>query len=143
MDSEIISKIKSEYPNSVGLDITQIGKIEKFYDLQLPMKYKYFLESMGYYGGGFLKGEDCFYDRIFELREYALELLIEDNSDFILSKEHFVFYFHQGYIFAFFDTSNTSDGSIFYYFEGDISPSIKYKSFEKFLNERFEKSRCR
>lgn len=133
----LLKEIKSIGYNLNGLTSTQIREIEDFYNVKLPKEYIYFLKSMGKDGGGFLRGEDVFIDRIFELREYANDLLTEDESDFILKPEHFVFYSHQGYIFAFFDTLNyDEDSSIYFYFEGDLKPTVKYKSFKHFLKDR-------
>ncbi|MEO6175600.1 MAG: SMI1/KNR4 family protein [Flavobacterium circumlabens] len=121
-----------------GLDNEKIRAIEKYYDVCLPLDYKLFLEKMGKTGDKFLRGEDCFYDRILELREYANDLLADDNSQFKLKKEHFVFYSHQGYIFAFFDTSIEENPPIYYYFEGDLEPKIKYDSLSSFLEEKLD-----
>jgi hypothetical protein len=92
------------------------------------------LKKIGKTGDKFLRGEDCFIDRIFELREYAIELLKEDTSDFNLKKEYFVFYSHQGYIFAFFNTLEENP-PIYLYHEGEIEPKVIYNSFAIFLEE--------
>jgi len=138
--NEIISEIKKRGYNIIGLESFQIDKIEKFYSLKLPEDYKFFLKTMGLDGGGFMKGEDCFYDRIFELKNYALELLEDDETEFKLKDSYFVFYSHQGYIFAYFDTSkNNIDPSIYYYMEGDMVPNKKYDDMNSFFKERLEK----
>ncbi|WP_298892459.1 SMI1/KNR4 family protein [uncultured Psychroserpens sp.] len=135
--NKIIEIIKKNVSNLKGLNSCQIKKIEQFYNVQLPKEYKIFLSEMGYDAGDFMRGEDCFYDRIFELREYATDLLEEDGSDFKLEQEHYVFYSHQGYIFAFFDTSK-DNSEIYYYTEGDMHPTIKYSNFESFLKDYYE-----
>ncbi|WP_165763238.1 SMI1/KNR4 family protein [Flavobacterium sp. AJR] len=137
MDS-IIKRIEELGYKIEGLDNEKIKAIENYYKVSLPLEYKLFLEKMGKTGDKFLRGEHCFYDRIFELREYANELLEDDNSEFKLKKEHFVFYSHQGYIFAFFDTSLEENPPIYYYFEGDLEPKIKYDSLSSFLEEQLE-----
>lgn len=81
-------------------------------------------------------GEDCFYDRIFELREYAEELLSDDGSNFRLKPSHFVFYCHQGYIFRFFDTAEGDDPQIYFYFERDMIPKVEYSNFREFLKAK-------
>lgn len=133
---EIIRELKLRGYKLHGLSSDQIEKVEKFYKVSLPESYKYFLFSMGLDGGGFMKGSDCFYDRILELREYATDLLEEDQSSFKLKPEHYVFYVHQGYIFAYFDTSNNNmNPAIYYYYEGDLSPQKKYNSLKDFFIE--------
>lgn len=133
--NSIITRIEELGYKTEGIDNEKIKKIEKYYDVSLPLDYKIFLEKMGQSGDKFLRGEDCFYDRIFELREYANELLADDNSQFKFKKEHFVFYSHQGYIFAFFDTSLNENSPIYYYFEGNLEPKIKYDSLASFLED--------
>lgn len=133
--NSIIKKVEELRYKIEGIDDEKIKEIEKYYDVTLPLDYKFFLEKMGKTGDKFLRGEDCFYDRIFELREYANDLLADDNSQFKLKKEHFVFYSHQGYIFAFFDTSLIENSPIYYYFEGDLEPKIKYDSLASFLDD--------
>lgn len=133
--NELIQTIKDLGNNIEGIDSDKITKIERFYNVSLPQDYKYFLENMGKTGDKFLRGEDCFYDRIFELKGYANELLADDNSQFKFKKEHFVFYSHQGYIFAFFDTSLIDKLPIYYYYEGDLEPKIKYDSLASFLQD--------
>ncbi|MGV7108067.1 SMI1/KNR4 family protein [Flavobacterium sp. U410] len=135
----IIKKIEELGYKIEGINEEEINAIEKYYNVYLPSDYKFFLNKMGKTGGGFLRGEDCFYDRIFELREYANELLSDDNSEFKLRKEHFVFYSHQGYIFAFLDTLLKENSPIYYYFEGDLEPKIKYDSLASFLEDNLNR----
>lgn len=136
---EILKSIKYRGFDMKGLSSFQVDEIEKFHEVKLPENYKHLLMSMGLDGGGFMKGEDFFYDRIFELKDYASELLEEDESRFSLKASHFVFYSHQGYIFAYFDTfENNIDPSIYYYVEGDLIPSRKYNSLEEFLKEKID-----
>lgn len=97
-----------------------------------PLDYKQFLTELGEDGDGFMRGSDCFFDRIFELREYAKELLKDDNSPFILKKEHFVFYVHQGYIFMFIDLNYPDNSPVYAYFEGDMKPIVKFSSLSSF-----------
>jgi hypothetical protein len=134
----IIKRIEDFGYKIEGIDNQRISEIEKYYNVSLPVEYKIFLEKIGKTADKFLRGEDCFYDRIFELRGYANELLVDDNSEFKLKKEHFVFYSHQGYIFAYFDTSLEGNPPIYYYFEGDLEPKIKYDSFSNFLEKQFD-----
>lgn len=136
--NNILKKIEDLGYKIEGIDNEKIKEIERYYNVALPLDYKIFLSKMGKTGDKFLRGEDCFYDRIFELREYANELLVDDNSEFKLKEEHFVFYSHQGYIFAFFDTSLEENPPIYYYFEGDLEPKIKYDSLTSFLEEQFD-----
>lgn len=134
---EIIKRIEERGYDLKGLDVSQIKKIKDFYNVRLPKDYEFFLEKLGLDGGGFMRGESCFFDKIFELKEYANDLLSEDESDFKLKPEDFVFYVHQGYMFYFFDTS-LDDPSIFFYEEGDMQPTLKFSSFHDFLKEQID-----
>ena len=88
---------------------------------------------MGKAAGDFMKGSDFFYERLFDLRESAEALLEDDNSNFTLPKNAFVFWVHQGYQFAFFNCES-DNLAIFYYMEGEGAKKI-YDTFEDFLIE--------
>ena len=47
-------------------------------------------------GGQFMRGDSCFMNEIFYLKEGANELLIENNSKNTLLDEDFVFWMSQG-----------------------------------------------
>jgi hypothetical protein len=120
-----------------GIGEYEIQKIESYYSVNLPFYYKYFLSFMGKSGGAFMRGESIFYDSLFDLKEGLIELIQEDNSPFELNENHFVFYSHQGYVFAFFDVS-LKISPIFIYSEEILEPYIKYESLDHFLNEYLE-----
>jgi len=125
-----IEKLKDKGYKIKGLNEAQIKKIEDHYKVTLPADYKHFLRNLGADGGGFMIGSDCFYDTIFSLRKYAEELLKEDNSNFILEKNHFVLHVHQGYIFMFIDLTYEKNSPVYGYYEGDLQPSLKFNSLE-------------
>ena len=127
-----IEKLKHKGYKIKGINESQIEKIENYYKVRLPIDYKQFLRNLGADGGGFMIGSDCFYDTIFNLREYAEELLKDDNSNFILEKNHFVFHVHQGYIFMFIDLTFEENSPVYGYCEGDLQPSIKFNSLKAF-----------
>ncbi len=135
---ELINKLRELGIVLKGLKDDKINEIEKYYGVKLPSDYRLFLKEMGISAGDYLRGEDCFFNRIFELREAAEELLEEDNSSFRLNSEHFVFYVHQGYIFAFIDSAKGNSSPVYFYFEGDLEPTVKFRSLVEFMEERFE-----
>lgn len=98
-------------------EIAEIRELS--FNKKLPLEYEIFLEDMGKGTPvDFLVGESCFINEIPNLKKWALELLIEDNSTLELSPEDFVFWMHQGYQFAFFkiiDEIETLD--IYFYLE--------------------------
>lgn len=131
---QFIQTLKDKGYKLKGLSEPQIKKIENYYGITLPIDYKIFLTELGEDGDGFMRGSDCFFDRLFELREYAKELLNDDNSEFSLQKEHFVFHVHQGYIFMFIDLNFKENSPVYGYYEGDKIPSKKFNSLEDFYN---------
>ncbi len=93
----------------------EIEYVEQYYNTKLPDDYKCFLRHMGRGAGQFLCGSSIFYDEIFDLKEAAHELVIEDNLP-DLPADAFVFWMHQGYQMAFFRLNG--DNSIYFFNEG-------------------------
>ena len=87
-----INKILRE--NLVGLipcSAEEVEKLEKYYQINLPLAYREYLLTMGKYSGKFNVGTDCFYDDLFNLRESAILLLKENNINDSLPNNSFVF----------------------------------------------------
>ena len=61
-----------------------------------------------------MRGSSCFYDEIFFLREWAIDLLEEKNFR-ELPANSFVFWMHQGYQFAFFLPDEGDNPRVFFY----------------------------
>lgn len=99
-----------------------------FTDLsKLPTSYVQFLKAMGKgTENGFLKGSSCFTNELPMLKDWAEELLEENNFGERLTEDDFVFWMSQGYQFAFFKLSLGENSPIYYYREG-----TKQKSFVK------------
>lgn len=102
-----------------GCSMEEVESLEKQYGIRLPLAYREFLLIMGYGAGALFRGTDAFYRRLSELREGAEELLAEDNADFKMPADCFVFAMHQGYQFWFFYLSEAvEDPPVYYYYEG-------------------------
>lgn len=114
---EIATILENKGLKLKGCSPKEINEIESFYGVKLPITYVNFLERMGKGAGTYLEGSSVFYDEIFELREWATELLSENNFK-SLPKDGFVFYMHQGYQFAFFYLFDGEDPPVYYYYEG-------------------------
>jgi hypothetical protein len=87
-----------------GCSEAEIEKIEKHFDVKLPVVYCSFLTKMGKGAGKYLQGVDAFYADLFDNREqleYALEFGAEPIE---LRRTHFVMTDLQGYYFEYFDT---------------------------------------
>jgi len=69
-------------------------------------------------GVSFFRGHSCFKKEILYLKEWAEELLEENNFPGKLSENDFVFWMNQGYMFCFFKLDEGDDPPIYYYCEG-------------------------
>ncbi|MDJ0717099.1 MAG: SMI1/KNR4 family protein [Prochloraceae cyanobacterium] len=122
-----------------GCSTEEIEIIESKFKLKLPTAYKDFLKICGYRAGKFYAGTDMFYPDILELRTYAENLLKENEVDFQLPEEAFVFSMHQGYQFDYFLADNQNDDPpVYYYLEGENLPEKISESFSSFLLQSLE-----
>ncbi len=86
---------------------------------------------MGHGAGKFLRGSDCFFKNLPYLKEWAIELLQENNFAEPLPDDAFVFFMHQGYQFSFFRLLEGDDPPTYSYSEGTNQTSF-IKSHERF-----------
>lgn len=85
----------------------------------LPKLYVEYLAVLGRKAGNLDVGSDCFYPHLLRLKEWAQELLEENNCPLRLPDDAFVCLMHQGYQFLYFLTDdNNEDPPVFYYMEG-------------------------
>lgn len=101
----------------------------------LPIVYEQYLLKIGRCAGKFMQGTDIFYPSILGLKEDAIELLEENEENFKLPDDAFVFSMHQGYEFLYFLLSDGDDPEIYQYIEGDEAPTKAWDSFTEFLNQ--------
>jgi hypothetical protein len=117
-----------------GCTEEEIQLIEHRFTLHLPQCYRDFLTVMGRAAGAFLVGTDYSFPKMFEFRKHAEELLRTSQSDFQLPSTAFVFLFHQGYTFLFFDCSdNSDDPPVFIFTETEKKPRRVAASFSAWL----------
>lgn len=124
----------------VGCTHDEVSAIEQNLGISLPPAYQEFLLSMGYSAGNFLRGSDCFFERLPQIQEWAIELLQENNFAQSLPEDAFIFLMHQGYQFSFFRLSEGADPPTYSYCEGtDQTSFIKsHESFSEFLATEVE-----
>lgn len=124
----------------VGCIRDEVRAIEQNLGISEPLAYQEFLLSMGCGAGKFLRGSDCFFDRLFQIQEWAIELLQENNFPRSLPDDAFIFLMHQGYQFSFFRLSEGADPPTYSYCEGtDRTSFIKsHESFSEFLAAEVE-----
>ena len=114
--------------------MSSLLELEKKYELSLPSLYKNWHGQSGYNAENLI-GSDMDFPHLSELQEWANEILKEDKSSFILPEKSFVFFMHQGYQFMYFICDGNNDPEIWYYFEGDMKPKIKWESFSEFVQK--------
>lgn len=101
----------------------------------LPASYIEFLKTMGGGSGyGFLAGESVFTDELFNLKEWGLELLEENNSSCKLSDDDFVFWMSQGCMFGYFNIYEGDDPPVYFYTENEPDTIRKISNhFSEFI----------
>lgn len=115
----------------------------------LPKAYIEFMSAMGNgtegrdgYRDGFMDGEDCFMDRIFELKQWGVELLEENESKNLLTDDDFVFWMSQGCTFCFFKLTEGDNPPVYFYNESGEDRFIKIAdSLIEFLINYLEHNR--
>jgi hypothetical protein len=117
-----------------GCTEEEIDSLECRFALRLPQCYRDFLAVMGRSAGDFLVGTDYSFPKMLEFRKDAEGLLQTSQSDFKLPSTAFVFMFHQGYTFLFFDCSDDSDDPLVFMFtEAEKEPRKVSDSFSAWL----------
>ncbi|MFN6463513.1 MAG: SMI1/KNR4 family protein [Nostoc sp. DedVER02] len=109
----------------------EIIQFEQQQGITLPRIYKDFLKMMGHGAGKFLRGSDCFYQHLPQIKEWAKQLLLENDFPEALPKDAFVFFMHQGYQFSFFRLSEGDNPPTYSYCEGQ-EESYFVKSHDTF-----------
>lgn len=118
----------------VPVNNEELSKIELEFNVSLPQVYKQFLQLMGKGAGVYMQGSSVFYDELFSLREWANELLVENDME-PLPDSAFVFWMHQGYQMAYFNLNEGDDPPVYYFTEGQTSNIFQLK--EKSLTDFF------
>ncbi|QPA53104.1 SMI1/KNR4 family protein [Lysinibacillus sphaericus] len=91
----------------------------------LPKTYLDFMNKAGD-GIEFLVGTDYSMKYIFDLKDWAIELLEENNSIKILTDNQFIFMMNQGYMFWFFNLNDGDNPAVYCYDE-----SVELDDFNK------------
>ena len=92
-------------------NMEDLNEIEKKLNLTFPMDYKkFYLECQKSIPKGMV-GTDLFNNKD-KLKEWALDLLKEDNTENFLTDNDFVFMMHQGYMFWYFKIDGTENPSV-------------------------------
>ena len=106
---------------------------DSLYPLKLPKQY---LEFMRYAGSGqFWVGSSYSFSEVPKLKNYAEDLLTENEFSHRLKDDDFVFWMHGGYIFYYFNLNEGENPPVYYYSEcDDMTDFIKCReSFTDFI----------
>lgn len=112
----------------------QVAALERHLGLPLPAAYRAYLLVAGADPPPELVGSDCHGDYLYQLREWADELLEESGRPFALPTDAVVFLMHQGYQFFYFRADGiAADPVVFYYFENWPAPQQRHDRFSDWV----------
>jgi len=97
---------------------SEVEALEAKIGLKLPAAYREFLLLMGHGAGKYMLGSDCFYRHLDAIHKGALEL-IEEHELPEMPPNAFVFWMHQGYMFAYFLIDDNPDPHVYFFTEGE------------------------
>lgn len=92
----------------------------------LPKAYIEFMRAMGNgTEGEYMRGESCFMDEIFMLKQGAIALLEENASKLALTDNDFVFFMSQGCLFCLFHLDEGDNPPVYFYNESGEDRFLK------------------
>ncbi|MDE7435443.1 MAG: SMI1/KNR4 family protein [Lachnospiraceae bacterium] len=139
--TELIMKLEKNNVLMNPCTKTQIEKINSIAQgKELPQAYIEFVSVMGNgTEGKFMGGDSCFMDELDELRQGAVELLAENESENMLTDDDFVFWMSQGCMFCFFNLNDGDNPPVYFYNEDGKDEFIKIaNSLTEFFINRLE-----
>lgn len=112
MSIEIAKQLHAEHVtpklgSPVGAKPEDVEALERRLGFCLPQDYRDFLLWMGCDYEGIFRGSAWFIDCVFANKEVLRGLLQEAGSRYVLKDSHLVFFTHQGYMAAWFDTESS------------------------------------
>ncbi|RFS21165.1 hypothetical protein DVR12_17685 [Chitinophaga silvatica] len=126
---DIASYLKGKGMELEPCTADEVISLEDHFKLTLPQVYKDFLLLMGRGAGSYMRGTNVFYKDIFLLSSYAEETIRESNLK-PLPSDAFVFWMHQGYIYAYFVMGSDNPPVTVFYESGEI---IEFNTLFEFL----------
>lgn len=132
--AEFMARFEAQGLTGKSFSLNQITRLERHLGVRMPVAYRAYLLIAGQQAPPSLIGSDCHGDYLYQLREWAKELLVECGRPFELSAQAVVFFMHQGYQFLYFSADGEDeDPSVFYYFEGWSAPEQRYEKFSEWV----------
>ncbi|NET08515.1 MAG: hypothetical protein F6K16_28215 [Symploca sp. SIO2B6] len=118
-----------------GYTDEEIAAVESSLGVRLPAVYRAYLQLMDLSHGDLFCGSNlAFIDEYEELRQFAEELLEENDVDGHLQQKAVVFFEHQGYSFCYFIASGGFDTPIYQYVEGRQSIEQAFSGFAEMID---------
>ena len=115
--NKLIDTLEKSGNNLQPCTMSEVRSLEGHYNVSLPLVYQEFLLAMGKGAGMYMRGSSAFFDEIFDLRSWAVDL-VKDNKLERLPPDSFVFWMHQGYQAAFFIIDGNDNPKVYYFSEG-------------------------
>lgn len=142
MNLKQISNLLANTGNElIPCTLAEVTELEKKFQVVLPHEYKEFLLIMGKGAGEYMLGSSCFYEDLFNLHEWAREIMAENDLPELPSKA-FVFWMHQGYMFTYFIANGDPNPKVYFYTEGKEMNDfvLKCDSLIDFYNQQLDVS---
>ncbi|WP_434422039.1 SMI1/KNR4 family protein [Nannocystis pusilla] len=121
-----------------GCTQAEIDELTQFAGRPLPDAYVKFLQLAGRNSDTITRGSDAYYPIIFELRQWAINILTEANCPYTLPHDMFVFSMHQGYEFCSFLLNGNADPAVFqfvYSINDAEGPTLQWPTFSHYIDE--------
>ncbi len=131
MTYSLTKEVLKVVPHPSPCSNDEINQLEEDLGVKLPQIYREFLYWTGHGADAFLQGEDCFYEHLPQIQQWAKDLLKENRFSQVLPDDAFVFLMHQGYQFSFFRLSEGDNPPTYSYCEGQEETGF-VKSHDKF-----------
>lgn len=129
------SMIASKYVSRslfVGCTDNEIAEIERHAGGSLPVSFKAFLKVMGKQGNSFTAATRYTWKFLKVYRDWANEVIRENNSSYQIPKNAFVFACLDGW-FYFFMLDEGNDPPVYSFGEGEQEPSLDFQTFTTML----------
>jgi hypothetical protein len=127
----------------IGASEEDIAALESRIGLRLPEAYRQYLLWMGRDFNGIFRGSNWFIFDLESNREVLSGLLEEVGSQYPMATSHIVFFTHQGYMAAWFDTAGSqADPECWFVNDGMHDPSVSGKFTEVLLADLKGLSSC-
>jgi hypothetical protein len=116
----------------VGCTDDEVENIEKLVDYKLPLSFLAFLKVMGKSGGSYITEIPFVWEQLKIYRKSADEIIKENESDYQLPEDAFVFACLNGN-FGFFRLNEGDDPPTYVFREGDYRPNLRSESLTAYL----------